>query len=182
MAKGAISGRRNNLGSSIHSRAARRATSPSINTDKSLKGIQPPAESVHSRPSVLSIHNGAGVCKKAKKSKSLSFKARRRHEKEQDRAIIVMERMERKIAKSRGQAQTAQARRRAWDEINDHIPAEKRTHREIARSRDNKEVSEAKEEMDSLQVLGDATIVSARHTNQELKETRGEGEQNSMKV
>ncbi|KAI1464616.1 Alb1-domain-containing protein [Daldinia caldariorum] len=148
MAKGAITKKRK--APSIHSRVARRATSPSIDTDKSLKNIQPPAESVDYRPSVLAIHQGAGVSKKAKKGRNMSSKARRRHEKEQDRAANIMERTEKKIAKSKGQARAIQSRSKAWDEINNQIPTNKS---EPQREVDNREdeVSEFDEEMDDAQ-------------------------------
>ncbi|KAL8371822.1 hypothetical protein RB595_001562 [Gaeumannomyces hyphopodioides] len=106
---------------SKHSRAARRATSPSIDTDKSLKNVKPPAESVNQRPAVLAAQHGAGVSKKPKKSgrKAVpSSRARRRHEKGMDRAEAVMDRTLSKIEKSKGQARTVQGRRKAWEDIN----------------------------------------------------------------
>ncbi|RYO80552.1 hypothetical protein DL766_001095 [Monosporascus sp. MC13-8B] len=120
MAKGGIS--KKARAPSKHSRSARRATSPSIDTDKSLKDVKPPAESINHRPSILAIHHGAGVSKKAKKARNLSSKARRRQEKAQDRAAAVIERTELKVAKSKGQARTIQTRRKAWDDINVQIP------------------------------------------------------------
>ncbi|KAI8956806.1 Alb1-domain-containing protein [Daldinia sp. FL1419] len=149
MAKGTVTKKKKAL--SVHSRAARRATSPGINTDKSLKNIQPPAESVDHRPSVLAIHQGAGVSKKTKKSRNLSSKARRRHEKGQDRAANIMEKTERKIAKSKGQARTIQTRRKAWDEINNQIPANNSESREEANGKEN-EASESDEEMDDAEL------------------------------
>ncbi|KAI1802270.1 Alb1-domain-containing protein [Daldinia bambusicola] len=148
MAKGAITKKRK--APSVHSRAARRATSPSIDTDKSLKNVQPPAESVDYRPSVLAIHQGAGVSKKIKKGRNMSSKARRRHEKGQDRAANIMERTEQKIAKSKGQARTIQSRRKAWDDINNQIPTNKS---EPQGQVDNREdgVSEFDQDMDDVQ-------------------------------
>ncbi|KAI0119142.1 Alb1-domain-containing protein [Daldinia grandis] len=149
MAKGAISKKRK--APSVHSRAARRATSPSIDTDKSLKNVQPPVESIDHRPSVLAIHQGAGVSKKTTKSRNMSSKARRRHEKGQDRAANIMERTELKVAKSKGQARTIQTRRKAWDEINNRIPANKSESQEEAGNGEN-EASELDEEMDDAQL------------------------------
>ncbi|KAI1336215.1 Alb1-domain-containing protein [Xylariaceae sp. FL0016] len=123
MAKGVISKKRK--APSVHSRAARRATSPSIDTDKSLKDVQPPTESVNHRPSVLSIHHGAGISKKQKKGRNLSSKARKRQEKAQDRAAAIMERTERKVGKSKGQARNIETRRKTWNEINNAIPLNK---------------------------------------------------------
>ncbi|XXH00356.1 hypothetical protein Hte_006700 [Hypoxylon texense] len=130
MAKGGIAKKKK--APSVHSRAARRATSPSIDTDKSLKNVQPPAESVDHRPSILSIHHGAGVSKRSKKGRNLSAKARKRFEKGQDRAAAIMERTEKKVAKSKGQARTMQSRRKAWDDINNQIPAAKKKSRDEA--------------------------------------------------
>ncbi|OTA87643.1 hypothetical protein M434DRAFT_399381 [Hypoxylon sp. CO27-5] len=151
MAKGAITKKKK--APSIHSRAARRATSPSIDTDKSLKNAQPPAESVDHRPSVLAIHQGAGVTKKTKKSRNMSSKARRRHEKGQDRAAAIMERTEQKVAKSKGQARTIQTRRKTWDEVNNQIPSNKKTSRAESNGEDGQEKSELDEEMDGAQVV-----------------------------
>ncbi|KAI1663085.1 Alb1-domain-containing protein [Daldinia decipiens] len=149
MAKGVISKKRKTP--SVHSRALRRATSPSIDTDKSLKNVKPPTESVDHRPSVLAIHQGAGVSKKTTKSRNMSSKARRRYEKVQDRAANIMERTERKIAKSKGQARTIQTRSKAWDEINNQIPANKsKSQGEVVNGED--EASELDEEMDDAQL------------------------------
>ncbi|KAJ3560654.1 hypothetical protein NPX13_g9231 [Xylaria arbuscula] len=120
MAKGGITKKKK--APSLHSRAARRATSPSINTDKSLKDVQPPPESVDHRPSVLSIHHGAGVSKKQRKGRALSTKARKRHEKAQDRAAAIMERTEKKVALSKDKSRAIQSRSKQWDEINKKIP------------------------------------------------------------
>ncbi|KAI8952314.1 Alb1-domain-containing protein [Xylaria longipes] len=119
MAKGAIAKKKK--APSLHSRAARRATSPGIDTDKSLKNVRPPPESVDHRPSILAIHNGAGVSKKQKKGRALSSKARKRHEKAQDRAAAIMERTEKKAALSKDSSRTIQGRRKAWEEINQNI-------------------------------------------------------------
>lgn len=116
------------VGPSIHSRAARRATSPSIDTDKSLKTMKPPEESINHRPAVLAAHHSGGVTKKTKKGrKSMpSSRAKRRHEKGMDRAEAVMERTAKKLQKSKGQARTLVERSKTWDEINKDIPIELR--------------------------------------------------------
>ncbi|KAJ2984870.1 hypothetical protein NUW58_g5830 [Xylaria curta] len=123
MAKGTISKKKK--APSLHSRAARRATSPGIDTDKSLKNVQPPPESVDHRPSILAIHQGAGVSKKQKKGRAMSSKARKRHEKAQDRAATIMERTEKKVALSKDQSRTIQGRRKVWEEINQKISSNK---------------------------------------------------------
>ncbi|KAI9794912.1 MAG: hypothetical protein M1833_007359 [Piccolia ochrophora] len=106
---------------SAHSRAARRAVSPSINTDKSLKTAKPPEESLDYRPSVLAIHQGAGVTKKTKRGRALSTKQRKRQQKGLERAELVIDRTEKKILKSVGRGKTTKARRAAWDELNEKL-------------------------------------------------------------
>lgn len=102
----------------------RRATSPSINTDKSLKEIRPPPrEDV--RPSVLAVHQSAGVSKKTKPTRKsqMSAKARRRHERGLEMAEAITERTGKKLEKSFGKARTVQFRSRAWEEINEAVEA-----------------------------------------------------------
>jgi len=105
---------------SKHSRAARRATSPSIDTDKSLKNAKLPSEPAAHRPSILGLHQAAGVSKKTKRGRKtvLSSKARRRQEKGLDRAAAVMERTAQKVDRSWGQAKAMKGRKKAWEEIN----------------------------------------------------------------
>jgi len=107
-------------GPSIHSRAARRATSPSIDTDKSLKELNPPSPArAESRPSVLAAHHGAGVTKKSSKRKAiLSSRARRRQEKGADRAEAISERVAAKIEKSVKAGKSVRSRGKTWDEVN----------------------------------------------------------------
>ena len=108
---------------SVHSRAAKRASSPSIDTDKSLKDVKPPTESKDSRPSILAVHQSAGVSKKAKSGRksALSAKAKKRQEKGMDRAEAVMDKKEVKIEKSKGKARTVQNRAKGWEELNKKI-------------------------------------------------------------
>ncbi|CAK7240012.1 MAG: hypothetical protein STHCBS139747_001447 [Sporothrix thermara] len=106
---------------SKHSREARRATSPGIDLDKSLKNVKPPQESVNFRPSILGIHQAAGVSKRIKKQgrKSvLSAKARRRQERGLDMAAAVMERTAQKVQRSKSNARAVQSRSKEWTEIN----------------------------------------------------------------
>lgn len=88
------------LATSIHSRAAKRASSPSLNLDKSLTSIKPPAESSNLRSSVLSVHNGAGITKRKAKGKPMSRQQRRRQENRSERAEAVIDKTEKKVEKS----------------------------------------------------------------------------------
>ncbi|KAK0635426.1 Alb1-domain-containing protein [Bombardia bombarda] len=103
-------------GPSAHSRAARRATSPGIDIDKSLKHVKPPV-AVESRPNVLAARLG-GVTKQKSHKPVMSSKAAKRHAKNMDRAEAIMDRTEKKVQKSKGQARTIQTRRKTWEEIN----------------------------------------------------------------
>lgn len=124
---------------SIHSRAAKRATSPSIDTDKSLKNVKLPTESSNYRPSILAVHKGAGVVKTSKNGRKtvLSSKAKRRQEKAMDRAEAVMGRTEKKAEKSKGRARTIQERSKAWDELNRKMLAKKAQEDTIALEKEN---------------------------------------------
>lgn len=111
----------------MHSRAAKRASSPSIDTDKSLKNVKPPTETRTHRPSILAVHQGAGVSKKSKHGRKsvLSAKAKRRQERGLDRAEAVMDKKETKVEKSRGRARNVQERAKAWEELNKLALAQK---------------------------------------------------------
>lgn len=113
------------LAVSKHSRAAKRASSPSIDTDKSLKEIKAP-HNIENRPSVLAIHQGAGVSKKSKNGRKavLSAKAKRRQEKGMDRAEALMDQKSTRIEKSKNRARNVQERAKAWEELNKKIMAE----------------------------------------------------------
>ncbi|GAB1314298.1 Alb1-domain-containing protein [Madurella fahalii] len=121
MAKGSIS--KGKRAPSVHSRAARRATSPSIDTDKSLKNVRAPQESVDQRPAVLAAHRSGGVNKKTKTGRKavMSSKARRRHEKSMDRAEAIIDRRAVKVQKSKGHARVIGSRKKTWEEINRQV-------------------------------------------------------------
>lgn len=81
----------------------------------------------------------------------MSFKARKRFEKGQDRAAAIVERTEKKVAKSKGQARTMLSRRKAWDDINSQIPANKKKPQDEADEEEEDEVSELDEDMGDTQ-------------------------------
>ncbi|KAL6691481.1 Alb1 domain-containing protein [Trichoderma pleuroticola] len=113
---------------SKRSRAARRATSPSINTDKSLKDVSLPSTSASSssaRPSVLAARHSAGVTKKSRRGRQLSAKGRRRQEKGLEMAEAFVERTSKKLEKSLGKAKVVQARSKKWDDINKDVQGAK---------------------------------------------------------
>ncbi len=105
---------------SLHSRAAKRETSPSIDTDKSLKIVKPPAESTSYRPSILSVHQGSGVVKASKNGRKaqLSARARRKQVKGLDRAEAVMDKTALRLEQSKMKALKIQERRKRWEDLN----------------------------------------------------------------
>ncbi|KAL6849081.1 hypothetical protein ACO1O0_008611 [Amphichorda felina] len=108
-----------NRAPSKHSRAARRATSPSIDLDKSLKDFKPPAYSSGTqRPSVLAVHQSAGVQKKAKTKSRMSSKARRRHERGLQMGEAVAERTHKKVERSKVRGRAVVDRSKRWEDIN----------------------------------------------------------------
>ncbi|MCJ1386554.1 hypothetical protein MMC17_009680 [Xylographa soralifera] len=106
---------------SVHSRAAKRASSPSINLDKSLKDVKPPSTVSASHPSILSVHNGAGIVKRKGKGKSLSRQQRLRQEKGMERAEAVMDKKEKKVERSAIKGKAVKERSAAWDDLNGKI-------------------------------------------------------------
>lgn len=80
-----------------------------------------------SRPSVLAIHQGAGVSKKAKNGRKavLSAKAKRRQEKGFDRAEAVMDQKAIRINKSKDKARNVQDRAKDWEDLNKKMALKK---------------------------------------------------------
>ena len=95
------------------SRAARRATSPSINTDKSLKDAPRPSDT---NP-VLAPYRGAGIQKKQKK-KPLSHGQRVRHAKGLARGEAIQDRHAVKVADAKKRSRKVDLRRSLWEDIN----------------------------------------------------------------
>lgn len=149
---------------SVHSRAAKRASSPGIDLDKSIKDIKPPREPKE-RASVLAVHQGAGVTKKSKNGRKsvLSTKAKRRQEKGLDRAEAVMDKKETKIEKSRGRARTVQERAKNWEELNKKMLAKKARDEALALEKENW-VDEEDDEMEEDAKLKDAPVEDAMTT------------------
>ncbi|RKF73579.1 hypothetical protein GcM1_243055 [Golovinomyces cichoracearum] len=105
---------------SVHSRAAKRASSPGINLDKSLKDIKPPPSTQNVRPSILLDRRSAGIMKKTKGGRKavLSAKIKRRQEKGLDRAVAVMDRTIKKVERSKDKAKIGQERSMKWEDLN----------------------------------------------------------------
>lgn len=80
---------------SAHSRAARRAASPSVDVEKSLTSLPRP-----DTPQIPAAHVSSGITKKKSKSKPKSRAQRLRQEKGLERAEIIMDQLEKKVNKS----------------------------------------------------------------------------------
>ncbi|ETS80289.1 hypothetical protein PFICI_07818 [Pestalotiopsis fici W106-1] len=148
MAKGGITKKR--APPSKHSREARRATSPGIDTDKSLKEVRAPAESINHRPSVLAIHQNAGVSKKQKRGRAQSSRAKKRQEDAQDKAIAIIERTENKVEKSKDSSRNIQRRRKDWDDVNKSIPVTQNAFGSLQDENDDDDQSENSELDDEM--------------------------------
>lgn len=87
-----------------------------------MKNVQRPTESADSRPSVLQAHHESGISKKSKRGRKsvLSTKARKRRDKDAERAEAIIERTALKLEKSKGQARNIQTRSKTWDVVNKH--------------------------------------------------------------
>ncbi|XHG04533.1 hypothetical protein AWENTII_007798 [Aspergillus wentii] len=96
---------------SKHSRAARRAASPSLDVDKSLTSLPRAESTVLQRDSILTDRANSGVQKKQSKPKPKSRAQRQRQQKGMDRAEAVMDQLENKVAKSVSRGKVVNARR-----------------------------------------------------------------------
>ncbi|BAE63072.1 ribosome biogenesis protein Alb1 [Aspergillus flavus] len=96
---------------SKHSRAARRAASPSLDVDKSLTTLPRAEDTVIQRESILSDRANAGVAKKKSKAKALTKAQRARQQKGIERAENILDQLETKVEKSVKRGKTVKARR-----------------------------------------------------------------------
>ena len=104
---------------SLRSRAARRGTSPSIDTDKTLKAVEPPVETVQLQTNVLGLRNG-GITKK-KTQKPMSRQQRLRQQKALERADRNIDKLDRKVATSVQKEKRVKARRVCYPDCMDAL-------------------------------------------------------------
>ncbi|KAF1921575.1 Alb1-domain-containing protein [Ampelomyces quisqualis] len=104
----------------VHSRAARRAASPSIDLDKKLKQTTrdsaSPSRPSQAKPHTLAAHN-AGIQKKQKKG-NMTRAQRLRHQKGLERAADVLDKREVKVGKSLGKEKNIKERSKGWEDVN----------------------------------------------------------------
>ncbi|OJI95902.1 hypothetical protein ASPVEDRAFT_48190 [Aspergillus versicolor CBS 583.65] len=103
---------------SKHSRAARRAASPSLDLDKSLTSLPRVENTPMQRESILADRANAGVSKKQSKPKAKSRAQRLRQQKGIDKAEAIMDQLEIKVAKSENRAKAVKSRRAEWTDLN----------------------------------------------------------------
>ncbi|RMZ71117.1 ribosome biogenesis alb1 [Pyrenophora seminiperda CCB06] len=108
----------------VHSRAARRAASPSLNLDKSA---QKPAHTTRdsaspSRPSRVNTHalaaKDAGIQKKQRKTGNMTRAQRLRYQKGLERAEDNMDKLEKKRMKSVDKEKKVKERAKGWEDVN----------------------------------------------------------------
>ncbi|USP81962.1 uncharacterized protein yc1106_09236 [Curvularia clavata] len=108
----------------VHSRAARRAASPSLDLPKSA---QKPAHTTRdsaspSRPSSINPHalaaKDAGIQKRQKKGTNMTRAQRLRHQKGLERAEENMDKLANKRLKSMGKGRKITERSKGWEDIN----------------------------------------------------------------
>ncbi|PWY94178.1 hypothetical protein BO94DRAFT_458276, partial [Aspergillus sclerotioniger CBS 115572] len=103
---------------SKHSRAARRAASPSLDVDKSITTLPRAQETTVQRESILSERANSGITKKQSKSKAKTRAQRLRQQKGVERAEAVVDQLEKKVTKSAGRAKAIKNRRADWEDTN----------------------------------------------------------------
>ncbi|RMZ76026.1 hypothetical protein DV738_g5185, partial [Chaetothyriales sp. CBS 135597] len=108
--------KRNNAAGTINprSRAAKRDTSPSLNTDKSLKEV----DRADIGPILHSRQNAAGAINKKKKTAPLKRGQRARQERGLARAEAVMDQLEKKVEGAQNRVKKRRDRRAQWEEVN----------------------------------------------------------------
>ncbi|KAK5200352.1 hypothetical protein LTR99_009151 [Exophiala xenobiotica] len=96
------------------SRASKRATSPSIDVDKSVKNAPRASDATP----VLAARPASGVTKSKSKQKPLTRGQRRRHEKGLARAEVVQDRLSKKADEAVSKLKKIRDRAKLWDDVN----------------------------------------------------------------
>jgi hypothetical protein len=105
---------------SIHSRAARRAASPSLNTDKSLKSLHAPPSNPHVH--IFAAQPSGGIRKK--KTKALTRHQKQRQAKGLERADIVNAKIEVRVEKGEEKVKQVKERKKEWNRLNKAVLGE----------------------------------------------------------
>lgn len=150
----------------VHSRAARRAASPSIDLDKTLKQTTrdsaSPSRPAQTKPHALAAQH-AGIQKKAKKG-NLTRAQRLRHQKGLERAAAVLDKRHVKVVKSLDKEKVVKERSKGWEDVN----GDGRPRKKVAAGVDDADSSEqaptrerewvSDEEMDGAEAAEQAAV------------------------
>ncbi|KAL2048206.1 hypothetical protein N7G274_000117 [Stereocaulon virgatum] len=137
--------KKSNKSPSTHSRASRRASSPSLNLDKSLTSLKAPSRT---KSNFLAPHANDGVTKSKKKGgKILKRKQKLRSEQGREKAEAVMEKMEKKVERAGERREGMKGRNANWDELNDKIAGRKGRRKMATTTDDNEDDGWGNEEM-----------------------------------
>ncbi|WEW61018.1 hypothetical protein PRK78_006507 [Emydomyces testavorans] len=107
---------KSNTARSVRSRAGRREASPGLDVDKSITSLPRAERTSTSKPFILSVQHSSAVSKK--KQKRPTRAQRLRQEKGLERAEVVMDKTEKKVAKSIQRGKLTKARKATWDDLN----------------------------------------------------------------
>ena len=99
------------------SRAAKRATSPSIDLDKSLRDAPRRSDT----NLILGVSARSGVTKPKRKQKPMTKGQRRRQVKGLERAEVVQDQLKKKVIGSQSREKKRNSRRAIWEEINSAV-------------------------------------------------------------
>ncbi|KAF2011471.1 hypothetical protein BU24DRAFT_426557 [Aaosphaeria arxii CBS 175.79] len=157
----------------VHSRAARRAASPSIDLDKSLKPTPSEAKAppnVDPKPHVLAAQS-SGVTKRSQ-SKQLKRQQNLRRLKGMERADNNVEKLALKRQKSLGREKVIRERAKGWDEVNgEKVKAKsKNAFNALAEEEDDEPSTERK-------VWGDEEMANAEEDTAVVADISGEVKQ-----
>ncbi|CAG5181050.1 uncharacterized protein ALTATR162_LOCUS9568 [Alternaria atra] len=172
----------------IHSRAARRAASPSLNLDKSA---QKPANTTRdsaspSRPSQANPHalkaKDAGIQKRQKKDTKMTRAQRLRYQKGLERAEENMDKLEKKRAKSVGKSKKIVERAKGWEDVNGD--GTKKSKKEVALEQLEAEEKRKEREWvsDEDMDVEEETAVAAAEGGAEAKDGEVKGESKEVDV
>ncbi|KAF2825545.1 hypothetical protein CC86DRAFT_323988 [Ophiobolus disseminans] len=165
----------------VHSRAARRAASPSIDLDKKLKQTTrdsaSPSRPSQAKPHALAAQN-AGIQKKSKKG-NMTRAQRLRHQKGLERAADNLDKMQVKVVKSLGKELKVKERAKGWEDVNDEGVKKKKTKKSAAvDDMDNDTEAKRKErEWVSDEDMDDTEVVLQDPSSTSNGEVKGEGNQ-----
>jgi hypothetical protein len=167
----------------VHSRAARRAASPSIDLDKTIlkkttRDSASPSRPSQAKPHALAAQN-AGIQKKAKKG-NMTRAQRLRHQKGLERAADNFDKMELKVVKSLGKERNIKERSKGWEDVNDEGKEKKKKKSkkvDVEVKDEEKEEQRKEREWVSDEDMDDTDTAAQENETAELGQVEGESKQ-----